>query len=491
MPHPTSPPHEYALQAPVKPAATILVTFLALAAGMPALSAGAGDRGDPPPVRYSEVADGRARVLLPDGSIYEGGFRDGLFEGEGVLRRPDGRRYAGQFHAGLFHGQGEYRTAKGDLLRGEFRRGVLNGEGEIHFVNGNVYRGGIEAGRMSGEGRLERPDGSVYQGGFVNDRFEGLGEVRYASGNRYVGEFKGGRFHGRGTLYLKDAKGGRKKYEGQWEDGRYLGAGTQPAGAAPPAPPRALNAETVLFHQYPLLARSLKKIAAHRPGIVDLYFVSFGGYGEQDVFMKEAAYTRTLFEERFGARGHSLMLVNNRKTLGEVPLATVTNLDKALRHIARRMDPEEDILFLYLTSHGGRDHALSVRLGDLPLRRLSPQDLARILKASGFKWKVIVISACYSGGFVEALKDDHTMIMTSAREDHTSFGCSDEADFTYFGRALFERALPESATFKEAFARARALVGKWEDEQDYDHSEPQFYSAPPIEAKLAEWRAGG
>ena len=81
----------------------------------------------------------------------------------------------------------------------------------------------------------------------------------------------------------------------------------------------------------------------------------------------------------------------------------------------------------------------------LPLRDLTGEALADALRASGIKWRVIVISACHSGAFIESLKDPYTMVITAAAPDRTSFGCSDDRDLTYFGEAFFRDSLPQAA----------------------------------------------
>ena len=48
---------------------------------------------------------------------------------------------------------------------------------------------------------------------------------------------------------------------------------------------------------------------------------------------------------------------------------------------------------------------VAVRLGELPLNDLPPATLARMLERAGLRWKVIVVSACYSGGFVDPLRE--------------------------------------------------------------------------------------
>ena len=123
------------------------------------------------------------------------------------------------------------------------------------------------------------------------------------------------------------------------------------------------------------------------------------------------------FARRFAANGHELLLVNNPATLSRYPLATLTNLETSVDAVAEKMDRDNDILFLLLTSHGTDDHLLYVAMDPLPLDSIAPEDLADVFAKAKIRYKVIVISACYSGGFIDALKDDTTMIVTAARAD--------------------------------------------------------------------------
>jgi hypothetical protein len=133
---------------------------------------------------------------------------------------------------------------------------------------------------------------------------------------------------------------------------------------------------------------------------------------------------------------------------------------------------------------------------DLP--DLSAAELGRLLRESGIRWKVVVISACYSGGFLQPLKDDGTLVITAARHDRASFGCADENDFTYFGRAYFEKALPQASSFQDAFRKAESIVREMELQApaqpaaggkpaDAEHSLPQMDSPAPIEQQLQRW----
>ena len=240
-----------------------------------------------------------------------------------------------------------------------------------------------------------------------------------------------------------------------------------------------------LFHaQDGLLDARLASLQAQRPGIADVYFVGFAPEGTQDVFGRELRTVSRLMQQRFDAGGRSLLLSNDPATLGELPIASATNLRTTLEHIGRIMDADEDLLFLYITTHGSADGELSVELPPLELSQIRPAALAQMLHASGIKWKVLVISACYSGGFIEPLKDVNTLIITATDAENQSFGCGNGEKLTWFGKAYFDDALRRTRSFTEAFGFARQEVTQREREQRFTASNPQMYVGVQMREKL-------
>lgn len=252
------------------------------------------------------------------------------------------------------------------------------------------------------------------------------------------------------------------------------------------------SAERVLYDQHRLVAAALDALRPQTRGKTDLYVVAFAGDGDEDVFRNEVEYVEKLFSERFGARGRVIVLENNPATVAQHPLATWSNLELVLDGLLEqnRFDPEEDILLLFLTSHGDEDHYLYVGMDVLPLDWIGAEDLSRILNSRPFRWRVSIVSACYSGGFVDGLKNSTSMVITAARSDRTSFGCGADSDITFFGKAFFVEGLNQTDSFRGAFDVARQLIGEWESAEQQPPSEPQIASTPLIEAKLAEWRRG-
>ena len=234
-------------------------------------------------------------------------------------------------------------------------------------------------------------------------------------------------------------------------------------------------ADERLFHlQGELIERSLGAIQPGRAGMREQYFVGFAPDASEEVFVRELRYVKRLFDERFGTAGRSIALASSTNALEELPIASVTNLARALERVGRAMNADEDVLVLYLTAHGDREHRLSAVQPPLELAPLTPTALARMLHDSGIKWRVVVVSACYSGGFVEPLRDDNTIVITASAPDRTSFGCEAGRDFTYFGEAFFRDALAKTRSFTEAFDIARQIVTQREAAEHLPSSAPQM-----------------
>ncbi|WP_158885287.1 C13 family peptidase [Rhodanobacter sp. L36] len=265
---------------------------------------------------------------------------------------------------------------------------------------------------------------------------------------------------------------------------------TESADAGSDWPANGPSPEQALFAQPRMVRDALAKLTPRVAGKPNLYVVSFAGDGEEDVFRNEAEYAAQLTAHRFGPTAHSVVLENNPATLDVAPLASWSNLEATLDGLATVMHPDQDILLLYLTTHGDPDHNLLVDMDPLPLDQIGAQDLAGILEKRPFKWKVVVVNACYSGGFVPPLHHAGTLVLTAARTDRSSFGCGSDSDATYFGKAWLIDALNRTPDFIAAFALAKSDIATWEKQGKLTPSEPQIDIGDGIAAQLAAWRSG-
>jgi hypothetical protein len=245
-----------------------------------------------------------------------------------------------------------------------------------------------------------------------------------------------------------------------------------------------LASEELLYGENGRLDGALDALTPRTPGRINVYFVGFAGNGSQAVFMREVIFVKDLFEKRFGAVGHTVALINNPATAESVPLATITSLHDSLVEIGKRMT-DEDILVLFLTSHGSAESGVNIELKPFDFDDLDPATLKDMLDDAHIRQRVVIVSACYSGIFVKPLEGPNALVITAADASHSSFGCSNEADFTYFGEAYFADGLSRTTSLTEAFEIAKPIIRKREDGGGYRHSNPQMALGTSIEKSLA------
>jgi hypothetical protein len=245
------------------------------------------------------------------------------------------------------------------------------------------------------------------------------------------------------------------------------------------------KAESLLFDQRSKIDAVVQRFDTSPEASPRIFFIGFAGVASQRVFAEEIKLGAKSVGARFNVKDRQLLLLNDRRDLTTFPLATVTSLAYGLKQIGQKMNPDRDILFLALSSHGSSDPELSVSNAALDLQRLTGEELSAALQASGIKRRVIVISACHAGAFIPPLKNPDTIIITAAAAEKTSFGCSDDRDLTYFGEAFYRDALPKALTLQDAFKQAKEAIALRETQEHQKASDPQAYFGSDLERVLA------
>lgn len=454
-------------------------------------------------------------TALPDGSVYNGDLKDGLFHGRGKLSWPDGRSYEGQFRRGRMSGRGRLDYNDGCIYEGEFSGGEFNGEGryeceatvwqgefrEGDLVQGTVswddgtsyegefrdyqahgqgrrttaegarYEGTFEAGYLV-EGRYRDEQGFRYQGGFQFGYYNGEGELTQPDGTTIRATFEYGEANGEGVRIRETDSDKPEKEEGYFVSGRYY-----PSEQAWRNNTKRQKAavEARLYSEGDRLQSALDALAPQRPGVRDVYALIVGGDGTSPVFAKEVDWVAERLGSVFDIKQRQLHLSNGSGD--RLPLATRTSVRESLKALDKLMDPEEDLLFVHLVSHGGDNGDFMLAEQKLPLNDLSVADGKQWLDALEARYQWIVVSACYSGHWQEALATPERVVFTSAAADRTSFGCGDDSERTWFSAALYGGALDTGIDRPAAwFAAANERVTEMEKEQGFEedaHSLPQ------------------
>jgi Peptidase C13 family len=143
-----------------------------------------------------------------------------------------------------------------------------------------------------------------------------------------------------------------------------------------------------------------------------------------------------------------------------------------LRRIAELPVRPGDQCLIFLTSHGQPGGVWLARSNTA----LSPNELADALsRGCRAAPTVVLISACYSGGFVIGkMAKPNRVVLTAARADRPSFGCQPHRTYNFFDECLLT-ALPKSVSWRVVFNSARLCVRHMEQALDERPSEPQAY----------------
>jgi hypothetical protein len=175
---------------------------------------------------------GQGKFLNPEKILTEGEFltvnsgptsfegQSFVLHGYGTESWPDGTTYIGYFHMGVKQGKGRLNL-KGSLYEGEFFNGLFNGKGKITYPNGDVFEGMWVDGLKHGCGEFRSKNGKIYKGIYENDEKTGEGTMTWPDRRRYQGEWANGKRHGIGlyTFYDKN-KGKMRTGRSEWVDGQ-------------------------------------------------------------------------------------------------------------------------------------------------------------------------------------------------------------------------------------------------------------------------------
>lgn len=190
--------------------------------------------------------------------------------------------------------------------------------------------------------------------------------------------------------------------------------------------------------------------------------------------------SRDLLRIGFAAANIAEFSVTPRKYRGEKLLATrPTTIARSLLRLARQA---QGGCLLYFSSHGAPE---GIIVGDWIV---PPRALAEIVDHDcGARATVVILSACFSGVMLPALKAPDRMILTAARRNRTSFGCGQTDRYPYFDQCVLE-SWNAVDNFPALGRRAQACVAMRERHEHLSPpSDPQLWVGPKALAGLPRW----
>ncbi|KAF9624096.1 hypothetical protein IFM89_007794 [Coptis chinensis] len=105
------------------------------------------------------LPEGKGRLTLVDGSIYDGVWRYGKKSGVGTFYYSNGDVFQGSWRDDLIHGKGWFYFRSGDRWFANFWKGKANGEGRFYSKNGEIFFGHFEDGWRHGHSLCISADG--------------------------------------------------------------------------------------------------------------------------------------------------------------------------------------------------------------------------------------------------------------------------------------------------------------------------------------------
>ncbi|MBS0384421.1 MAG: hypothetical protein JSS00_03630, partial [Proteobacteria bacterium] len=191
---------------------------------------------------------------------------------------------------------------------------------------------------------------------------------------------------------------------------------------APPAPEAARLSR--------MMGDALANLQPQRPGHQDVYLLVAALWG-QPVFEREATQAEQILRARLHAEGRSILLTAGGEGARTHPAATPENIAAALGQIGSLINPNEDLVVVFITSHGSPDGAAALRDNGQVIGSLRPVNLRDLFTQAGIVNRIVIVSACFSGAFIAPLADDNTVVLTAASPERTSFGCQPEREWTF------------------------------------------------------------
>lgn len=228
------------------------------------------------------------------------------------------------------------------------------------------------------------------------------------------------------------------------------------------------------LEQHSRMDAAIGALKPERKKVADAFVLAIGLDGDP-VFAREAEEAARVLSRRYDAVGHTILLATGSKTFAN---GSPPNIATALSAIANRMNREEDVLVLYATAHGAPGVGIVYKDGESGYGYLAAERLGEMLNQLGIKRRLILISACYSGQFINDMATPESVIVTASDDDRTSFGCVPSNDWTFFGDAMINNAMRKPIAFEPATVEAFSLIAGWENDKELTPSQPRLFVGP-------------
>lgn len=242
-------------------------------------------------------------------------------------------------------------------------------------------------------------------------------------------------------------------------------------------PPLGLTPENPQAQQTSLvLARSqTEQLVAQSKAMSGpkLWFAGFGFHSGSKAFRGDVLLTERRLRAQY-PQTLAFMFDNALHTENiETPFAHLGALSDTVKEIAHQVK-KGDVVTIMLSTHG-YTRLLATQIGGRDYASIMDYHLATALAPLKDVPTILIISACYSGSLIPALKNENRIILTASAETKVSYGCQPLAQNTFFIDALFGEQHDATHSLINEFNLARGRIAIREKEKKLDASDPQIF----------------
>ena len=220
-----------------------------------------------------------------------------------------------------------------------------------------------------------------------------------------------------------------------------------------------------------------------------IIFAGFAMHSQSKAFRNDVQLAEKLVSE-IDPNALMLRLANPAKDQSaDWPQATAENFALVMAKTAEVARPR-DRLLLFISTHANPG-LLSVNAGGKNQQPITPRILSDALAPLAKVPTLVVLSACYSGAFIEPLKAPNRVVLTATDVRNTSFKCQYTGNNTPFAEALFGQAGAENLSITDWMGAAQKSIAAQEKRRKLPASKPLAFVGDEAKAwagqPLKDW----
>lgn len=204
-----------------------------------------------------------------------------------------------------------------------------------------------------------------------------------------------------------------------------------------------------------------------------LIFAGFAMHSQAKAFRNDVLAAEKLAKQ-IDPNALILKLANPaRDQASDWPQATLENFELVMTKMAEVARPQDRVMLL-ISTHANPG-TLNINIAGKNAAPLTARTLSDALAPLAKTPTLVVLSACYSGAFLEPLRAPNRVVLTATDVHKTSFKCQYPGEHTFFADALFNQAGAEQLSITDWMGAAQKSIQTQEKRKRLAASAPKMF----------------